>query len=90
MKLILRSILALAIAGSPLLAGQEPQKENPKPQEKKETPKSQPEAKPQQEPAPAKPKQELKPKSPGRYVWGPRLFHRKTVHPKVSNPPQGG
>ena len=65
MKLILRSILALAIAGSPLLAGQEPQEEKPKQEEKKETPKPKPEAKPKQEPPPedkTKPKQEPKPK----------------------------
>ena len=65
MKLILKSILALAIAGSPLLAGQEPQEEKPKQEEKKETPKPKPEAKPKQEPAPedkTKPKQEPKPK----------------------------
>ena len=86
MKLILRSILALAIAGSPLLAGQEPQEEKPKPEEKKESPKPKSESKPKQELAPedkAKPKQEHSPKSPGRYVWGPRLFHRKTLRPKA-------
>jgi hypothetical protein len=83
MKLILRSILVLAIAGSPLLAGQEPQEEEPKQEEKKETPRPQPEAKAKQEPAPAKSKQELKPKAPGRYVWGPKLFHRKTAYPKA-------
>jgi len=52
MKLILRSILALAIAGSPLLAGQEPQEEKPKPEEKKESPKPKSESKPKQELAP--------------------------------------
>ena len=84
MKLILRSILALAIAGSPLLAGQEPQEEKPKPEEKKESPKPKSESKPKQELAPedkAKPKQEHSPKSPGR--GGPRLFHRKTQRPKA-------
>ena len=70
MKLILRSILALAIAGSPLLAGQEPK----------------PETKPKQALAPeAKPMHESKPKAPGRDVTGPRLFHRKTQHPKAQH-----
>jgi hypothetical protein len=86
MKLILRSILALAIAGSPFLAGQEPQEEKPKPEEKKESPKPKSESKPKPELAPedkAKPKQEHSPKSPGRDPLGPRLFHRKTEHPKA-------
>ena len=86
MKFILSSILALAIASSPLLAGQEPQEEKPKPEEKKETPKPKPETKPKQELVTedkAKPMHESKPKAPGRDVTGPRLFHRKTQHPKA-------
>ena len=86
MKLILRSILALAIAGSPLVAGQEPQEEKPKPEEKKETPKPKPETKPKQELVTedkAKPMHESKPKAPGRDAMGPRLFHRKTQRPKA-------
>jgi len=85
MKLILRSILALAIAGSPLLPGQEPQEEKPKPEEKKESPKPKPENKPKQELAPedqAKPKQVPKPKSPGRYVWGQGYFTERHCAPR--------
>jgi outer membrane biosynthesis protein TonB len=72
MKLILSSILALAIAGSPLLAEQEPQAQKPTPEEKKETPKPKPETKPKPEAAPedkARPKQKPKPKSAGRSSW---------------------
>jgi outer membrane biosynthesis protein TonB len=63
MKIILNSMLALAIAGSPLLT-QEP---DPKEKPKQEEPKKQPPPKPQQEPEekskakPEKPKQEQGP-----------------------------
>jgi outer membrane biosynthesis protein TonB len=71
MKLFLGSMLALAIAGSPLLARQEPQDDKDKP--KQEEPKAKPKpddkdkAKPKQEPQAkpddkAKPKQEPQPK----------------------------
>lgn len=60
MKTILRWILAGAIAGSPLLAGQEPKTQEPEPQEEKPKPKPAPKPeKPKQEPAP--PSQEPKP-----------------------------
>jgi len=55
MKAILRSMLALAIAGSPLVARQEPQddKDKAKPEQpKKPEPKPKPEAKSKQEPQP--------------------------------------
>jgi hypothetical protein len=54
MKLFLGSVLALAIAGSPLLARQEPQddKDKPKQGEPKAKPKPEDNAKPKQEPQP--------------------------------------
>jgi len=52
MKIILSSILALAIASSPLLAEQEAQEQKPTAEEKKQTPKPKPETKPKQEAAP--------------------------------------
>ena len=58
MKLFLGSVLALAIAGSPLLARQEPQDDRDKP--KQEEPKAKP--KPEDKDK-AKPKQEPQPKS---------------------------
>lgn len=70
MKLFLGSVLALAIAGSPLLARQEPQDDKDKPKQEEPKAKPKPEdkdkAKPRQEPQPrpdekAKPKPEEKP-----------------------------
>jgi hypothetical protein len=67
MKLFLGSVLALAIAGSPLLARQEPQDDKDKPRQEEPKAKPKPEdndkAKPKQEPQPkpddkAKPRQE--------------------------------
>ena len=96
MKLILKGILALAIAGSPLLAGQEPQEEKPKPEEKKETPKPKPESKPKQEPAPedkAKPKQEPKQQPDDKQQKKAEQNRRKEEEKQPSTsppPPQRG
>ena len=67
MKIILNSMLALAIAGSPLLTQEPDEKEKPKQQEPKKQP--EPKAKPAQEPddrskPKSKPKQEPAPPSP--------------------------
>ena len=69
MKLFLGSVLALAMAGSPLLARQEPQDDKDKPKQEEPKAKPKPEEKPKQEPQPkpedrdkARPKQEPQPR----------------------------
>lgn len=60
MKIILGSVLALAIAGTPLLPGQEPDdKDKPKQEQPKKEPKPKQDPKPDDKPKP-KPKQEPK------------------------------